>query len=182
MRYFRWIQTGTMVLMSAGIALALTVPAFAKSSDAMAKSEVKSSIILIKSANLKPEVIVEQHGTITVAPLSNGQWQATWTWQGLHKDMLSVELWGWAGTQIGNGMSNIEKESLPTYSGDSVAIDFTPPSSYPAQPEVVQFISFVDEGKFDVSPVGQLPEVPWAAGLPIILLAPLAIKVMRRRM
>lgn len=61
-----------------------------------------------------------------------------------------------------------------------MTIDFTPPSTYPAHPEVVQFIWFSDEG-FDVSPVGQLPEVPWATGLTAILLAPLAIKAMRRR-
>lgn len=182
MKSFRWIKIGAMVLMSAGIALALTVPTFAKSRGALAKSEVKSSMILIKSGNLKPEVILKQHGTITVSPVSNGQWQATWTWQGLHNDMLPIILVGAEGTQVNGGTSNISSESAPTYSGDSVTIDFTPPSSYPAQPEVVQFISFGDDGKFDVSPVGQLPEVPWAAGLPIILLAPLAIKVMRRRM
>ena len=136
MKSFRWIKIGAMVLMSAGIALALTVPTFATSRGALANSEVKSSIILIKSGDVKPEVIFKQHGTITVAPVSDGQWQATWTWQGLHNDMLPIILVGSEGTQVNGGTSNISSESAPTYSGDSVSIDFTPPSSYPAQPEV----------------------------------------------
>ncbi len=181
----RWLRVGTAALTGMGLTLALTGLSFAQSSAAVSKTAVKSSAVKIESNLNQPQIITGPHGTITLTPLGQGQWQAVWTWGGLnHADGPLVTLWGWEGVQAGSGKPNIGpfNESTVTYSGDTATIDFTQPGTYPAHPEVVQFSTFLgDLGIGPTSPVGQLPEVPWAAALPLILVAPLAVRALKHR-
>ncbi len=125
---------------------------------------------------------------IALTPLGHGRWQAVWTWSKLSDiPALPVTLWGWQGTQAGTpptaNLGSGPNETQPTQIGDTVTIDFTQPPSYPAGPEVVQFSTFLAElGAGPTSPVGQLPEVPWAAELPLILIAPIAVRMLKHQM
>ncbi len=188
MRFQYGLRALTVGLASAG--LALSGLSFAQSTGAITSHTVTSSIVTLQGQGDQPEFITHQRGTIALTPLGHDQWKATWTWQGLTTfpgPLPPIFLWGWEGTHVkGMPAANLGPglgETAATQSGDTVTIDFTAPPSYPQNPEVVQFSAMFGEmGLGPVSPVGQLPEVPWAAGLPLVGLAPLGVWAWRRRL
>lgn len=183
------LRAVTVGLTGVGLAFAFSGLSFAQSTGSVAKNAVTSSVITMNLPSQHAQSLTGSHGTITLTPLGNGQWQASWTWQKLGNfpgPIPPIFLWGWEGTHVkGIPAANLgpgPDETAATQSGDTVTIDFTPPLSYPKHPEVVQFSAvFGEMGLGPVSPVGQLPEVPWAAGLPLVGLAPLGVWAWRRR-
>ncbi len=177
-------RTSAIALAGVGLALTISGMTFAQGPSSVGKSSVKSAMVTLLPNDPSQHHQSNQHGTITVMPLGHGQWQATWTWRGLI-DGLPPLLLGWEGTHVTEAMPNImpPHESKPVFSGDTVTIDFTQPASYPKHPEVVQFYDGSIEGPTvgAVSPLGQLPEVPWSAALPLLLVAPLAFRMVRKR-
>ena len=185
-------RTLAISLTGAGLVLALSGMSWAQAPGTVAKQSVTLAAVALtlKTQGHKSEFITSQQGTIALTPLGHGQWQAVWTWPGLTTfpgSLPLIVLWGWEGTHVkGIPAANLgpgPDETVATQSGDTVTIDFTAPPSYPKHPEVVQFSAMLGEmGLGPVSPVGQLPEVPWAAGLPLVGLAPLGLWAWRRRL
>ncbi len=190
MRFWNGWRTVALGLTGVGLTFALSGMSFAQSPGSVAKQSVTSAAVALtlKTQRRQSALLANQHGTIVLTPLGHDQWQAVWTWPGLgyyHGPAPDDVLWGWEGTQpAGVVFANLHPgpdETVGTHAGDTVTIDFTAPPSYPAHPEVVQFSTWLDiVGAGPMSPVGQLPEVPWAAGLPLIALAPIGVWAGRR--
>jgi hypothetical protein len=110
-------------------------------------------------------------GTITITETSSTQGTATWTWSGLTKSQY-VSVYVGLKNNLGQLQLLTSSSGQVTQSGQYTANITLPSGDTWSNVEIK-----MTESAFAT---GQLPEVPWAAGLPLLLLIPLGISMKRR--
>lgn len=107
-------------------------------------------------------------GTLTIQYVSSGShagdYEATWNWSGIQPNQ-SVMLIGDSGTTVSLTVSPETVVFGQASASGGTATVYIPPSDYfasPASPETFKMYAL-----FSSTPTGQLPEVPYAAGLPV---------------
>ncbi len=152
----------TLLLGASGSSMA-TTPATQKtiSAPAPALGLLHSSIV----AN------VNGSGTITITETSSTTGTATWTWSGLTKGQyVSVYF---APKDNPSQVQLLSKSSGQVTKTGQYTATITLPKGYTWSNVLIK----MTESAFAT---GQLPEVPWAAGLPLLSLIPLGISIKRR--
>ena len=139
-----------------------------------------------------------QVGTLsfTTVGAPTGDVAATWTWPAANHGLGStptpngpVTLYGWPdatapGAYTARFVLPGQINAAPP-STTSVTIDFTKPPNWPDVHEEFQMTA---QGgppsqpfQFDSAPFGQLPEVPWAAALPLLMVLPWGVYAAKQR-
>lgn len=116
-----------------------------------------------------PALTSEPEGTLTITATPGG-YDALWDWSGLVAGQ-QVLLVGDAGSSISLGGPS-ETTVLTTVSTAGTVTFFIPSSDYFASPTSPE--TFAAFALFSSAPVGQMPEVPLAAGLPLAALGGVA--------
>lgn len=184
----RWIRASAVALLGAAFVVG-PATAFASKGPASqppGPSQQSNSVISFGINDSTPGPSDSQDtGGLTIVPSQSqpGKYKATWVDPSLHPGE-PVFLVGVQGTQADSTVATIETlatgTAMTTSNGVEGVVYFTPTpgTMTAANPE-----SFEMHNVFDLEslPVSQMPEVPWAAGLPLIGLAPLAYFVLRHR-
>ena len=139
-----------------------------------------------------------QVGTLsfTTVGAPAGDVAATWTWPAANHGLGAtptpsgpVTLYGWPGaTAPGTYAASFvlgTGQITPGPSTTSVTIDFTKLTNWP---DVHEEFQMTTQGgppsqpfQFDSAPFGQLPEVPWAAALPLLMVLPWGVYAVKQR-
>ena len=115
-----------------------------------------------------------QEGTVTITPITSTTGTATWTWTA---DLSVGEYVSVYAYPTGNPSS---PTALPAYNGDVTTQGEYTTSTITLPPGDTWSNTGIEMQEANFS-AGQLPEVPWAAGIPLIMVLPWAFSAWRHR-
>lgn len=111
----------------------------------------------------------QPEGTLSIQQVTSGthkgQYEAIWTWSGLQPNQ-EVMLIGSPGTSVSFTNEETLDFGQTSPNGGTVTIYFSDYNASPSHPETFEAFAL-----FSSVPTGQLPEAPYAAGLPLAALA-----------
>lgn len=181
-KFFHILQRSGLAL-GAGTIMAIGITGFSFAQQPSAISKVHSQALIVTpktqtsdlSIKTDGHLIGQQRGTMSMTSLPDGDWVATWHWSKLTQGQF-VTLYGWNHVQGPYIASNYQQYLIKAQAGEA-QVTFSPPKGWTGHHEVMQFTTdFLSR----YSPVGQLPEVPWAAALPLLAISPIILRKLKQ--